>query len=124
MKRLVNLRTAAWTLSIILGLAGCESKPGNPTGTETPSKDAAAQASDSTEATTSKFQDVLAKLTPEDVSKATAQKICPVSEEPLGSMGVPPKVDVNGQAVWICCESCREKLLADPDKHLAKIKTE
>ena len=49
------------------------------------------------------------------------QHFCPVSGEMLGSMGVPEKVDVNGQPVWICCDGCKDKLLADPDKYLAKL---
>jgi hypothetical protein len=36
-------------------------------------------------------------------------------------MGPPPKVNVNGTTVFICCEGCRERLLAEPDKYLAKL---
>ncbi len=64
----------------------------------------------------------LAKLSDEDRKLAEAQKVCPVSDEPLGSMGVPQKLTVKGKTVFICCEGCREKLEADPDKYLAKIK--
>ena len=39
----------------------------------------------------------------------------------LGSMGTPPKVDVNGQSVFLCCEGCREALLEEPEKYLAKL---
>jgi Cu(I)/Ag(I) efflux system membrane fusion protein len=39
----------------------------------------------------------------------------------LGTMGAPEKVDVNGEMVWICCDGCKDKLLADPQKYLAKI---
>ncbi|WP_460166783.1 hypothetical protein [Thermostilla marina] len=49
------------------------------------------------------------------------QHICPVSGEMLGSMGTPIKVDVSGRQVWICCEGCRDSLLAEPDKYLAKL---
>jgi Cu(I)/Ag(I) efflux system membrane fusion protein len=64
----------------------------------------------------------LAKLSAEDRAAAEKQRVCPVSDEPLGSMGVPIKVDVSGKSVWICCDGCREDLLADPDKYLAKLK--
>ena len=64
----------------------------------------------------------LAKLSPEDRAAAEKQRVCPVSDEPLGSMGVPIKVDVKGQSVWICCDGCREDLLAEPDKYLEKLK--
>jgi hypothetical protein len=42
----------------------------------------------------------------------------------LGTMGPPKKVDVSGRQVWICCDGCQDKLLADPDKYLAKLPKE
>ena len=39
----------------------------------------------------------------------------------LGSMGTPKKVDVNGTVVFICCNGCRQPLLEDPEKYLAKL---
>ncbi|MEW4528160.1 hypothetical protein [Maioricimonas sp. JC845] len=63
----------------------------------------------------------LAKLSDEDRTLAEEQKICPVGESLLGSMGTPVKVDVNGKPVFICCEHCREPLLEDPDKYLANL---
>lgn len=64
----------------------------------------------------------LAKLSNEDRALAEKQKVCPVSGEELGSMGAPIKVDVKGQPVFICCEGCKEDLLAKPDEYLAKLK--
>ena len=52
---------------------------------------------------------------------ALDQVICPVTDFKLGSMGVPPKVMVNGEPVFICCEGCREGLLQEPDMYLAKL---
>ena len=49
------------------------------------------------------------------------QKVCPVSGEPLGSMGVPVKVTVKDRDVLLCCEGCRSAILDDPDKYLAKL---
>lgn len=66
----------------------------------------------------------LAKLSPEDAASAEKQHVCPVSGKMLGAMGAPLKIDVNGQSVWICCDSCKDTLLEDPDKYLAKLKTE
>ncbi|RMF41389.1 MAG: hypothetical protein D6753_09690 [Planctomycetota bacterium] len=63
----------------------------------------------------------LASLSAEDAASAERQHFCPVSGAMLGTMGTPRKVEVNGQDVWICCEECRDELLADPDKYLAKI---
>jgi hypothetical protein len=64
----------------------------------------------------------MGKLSPQDRELAMKQAVCAVTGEPLGSMGAPIKIDVKGQSVFICCESCRDPLLADPDKHLAKLK--
>ncbi len=63
----------------------------------------------------------LADLSPEDRALAQQQVICPVTESPLGSMGTPLKIDVNGKAIFICCEGCREALLSEPDKYLARL---
>jgi len=63
----------------------------------------------------------LAALAPEDRALAEAQETCPVSGEPLGSMGTPIKVMVKDRAVFLCCESCRKDLLANPDKYLAML---
>jgi hypothetical protein len=39
-------------------------------------------------------------------------------------MGPPIKVMVDGRPVFICCEGCRQKLLAEPAKYLAKLDEE
>jgi len=71
-----------------------------------------------------KMEAELAKLSPEDAASALKQHMCPVSGEMLGAMGAPEKVGVNGQQVWICCDGCKEKLLANPNKYLAKLEKE
>ncbi len=63
----------------------------------------------------------LSELTVEDRALAEKQRICPVAEQQLGWMGTPKKVDVGGTSVFICCESCRARLLKEPDKYLAKL---
>jgi RND family efflux transporter MFP subunit len=63
----------------------------------------------------------LAKLSPTDRKLAEAQGMCVVSDEsPLGSMGMPLKVMVDGKPVFICCEGCREEALKDPQATTAK----
>lgn len=49
------------------------------------------------------------------------QKTCPVTDQPLGSMGKPVKVHVKGRTVFLCCAGCQKKLLANPDKYLKKL---
>ncbi len=68
------------------------------------------------------IQAALAKLPEADRKAAELQKMCVVSDQPLGSMGAPIKVDVNGEPVFICCEHCREGLEQNPAKYLAKLK--
>lgn len=63
----------------------------------------------------------LDKLSPEDKALAEAQKSCPIGNEPLGSMGVPMKLEVKGQPVFICCEGCKSAAMKDPDKTLQKV---
>jgi Cu(I)/Ag(I) efflux system membrane fusion protein len=63
----------------------------------------------------------LSELSPEDRALVEKQGICPVAECRLGSMGTPKKVDVHGTPVFICCEGCRESLLSEPDKYLARL---
>jgi hypothetical protein len=65
--------------------------------------------------------EAMAALDEADRAAALAQKVCPVSDEALGSMGTPIKVKVGDRDVFICCESCRDGLLAEPDKYLAKL---
>jgi hypothetical protein len=73
------------------------------------------------QAMTSEIEANLASLSAEDHELAIKQKICPISEEPLGSMGAPIKVAVAGHEVFVCCEACEEPLKQDPTTHLAKI---
>jgi len=63
----------------------------------------------------------LDKLAPEDRRRAIAQRICPVTGEPLGSMGVPHKMIVRGHTVFLCCEGCVSTVEDDPDAALKKL---
>lgn len=63
----------------------------------------------------------MAELAPEDRQLAEAQGFCVVSDEPLGSMGAPIKLMVDGQPAFVCCKGCEKKALADPAKTLAKV---
>lgn len=63
----------------------------------------------------------IAALAPEDHDRATAQGTCPISGQPLGSMGVPHKMIVNGEAVFLCCQGCEPEVQKDPNKVLKKL---
>jgi hypothetical protein len=63
-----------------------------------------------------------AKLTPEDRALAEAQEWCVVqTDERLGSMGPPIKLDIKGHPVFLCCKGCQKKAERDPDATLAKL---
>jgi membrane fusion protein, copper/silver efflux system len=65
----------------------------------------------------------LALLSPEDRSLAVAQRYCPVlPANRLGSMGVPFKVMIQGQPVFLCCDACADEARAQPERSLAKVR--
>ena len=91
--------------------------------TSSNSADPPAAATD-THASNGKMLEGLALLTQAERTQAEEQRICPVSNEPLGSMGKPPKVTIDGRDVYLCCAGCEQELRENPDKYLAKLKTE
>jgi hypothetical protein len=57
----------------------------------------------------------------EDRLLSARQKICPVTGEPLDSMGGPVRVEVSGRVVFVCCKACEKPLRKNPEKYLAKL---
>ena len=118
-------------LTLSIAVVGCNTSTPDSTTTIAPAAQAdhtghdpgdhAQQSGAAAQTDMGKMKAELAKLSPEDAASAEKQHFCPVSGEMLGMMGVPKKVDVKGQQVWICCDSCRESLLKDPDGYLAKL---
>lgn len=60
-----------------------------------------------------------AKATRADMGAISAQKLCPVMNEPLMSMGGAWKVYAKGQPVFVCCKGCIQKVERNPDFYLA-----
>lgn len=60
-------------------------------------------------------------LSPEDKLLVDRQKICPVTSEPLDSMGGPVPVLLNGRKVFVCCKGCESPLRRSPSKYLANL---
>lgn len=56
-----------------------------------------------------------------DRQQAIAQRICPVTGAALGSMGVPSKITLRGQPVFLCCKGCMGKAKRNPDEMLKKL---
>ncbi len=61
------------------------------------------------------------KLSPEDQKLAIKQGSCPVTDEPLGSMGTPVKVIVQGQPVFLCCAGCEMEAQEHAEETLKKV---
>ena len=68
-----------------------------------------------------KVQTAMAQLSPGDRALAEQQRLCPVTDEPLGSMGRPVKLIVDGRPVFICCKGCEQELRSDAKKYMAKV---
>ena len=49
-----------------------------------------------------------------------AQQTCPVTGQPLGSMGKPIAVSVGDQRIYVCCAGCVDAVKSSPQKYLAK----
>ena len=112
------IRSSALVVSVAaLALAGCgDARPPAP-----PAVAAATPAAPTT-AGSGEVAAGRAKLPAEDRVLVEAQEWCAVStDERLGAMGPPLKLDVGGQPVFVCCKGCRRKALADPDATLAKV---
>lgn len=97
-------------LAMLVGCESAEQRSAPPAAqTDTPATPASEGSSE--------VERELAKLSPEDRQLAEAQKVCPVSEQPLGSMGAPIKITKDGKSLFICCEGCRE----DAEKNFAEL---
>ncbi len=123
----IPVRYGLWApiflLPFIFG-SGCSTsatKDGPDAGPATASHGPQSQPANSGNEADADVSEELAKLPPEDRALAQKQKVCPVSDAPLGSMGVPFKVAVNGRTVFLCCGGCQEQLNKNVDKYLAKL---
>lgn len=116
MLRTTSLAFALFTAFGLLILAGCNNQPATPEDTATVEPHDHDQ-----DPVDPEIEANLTKLPPELHELAHDQRICPVSGEPLGSMGVPQAVEVLDRTVLICCEHCEETLKQDPEKYLAKL---
>lgn len=61
------------------------------------------------------------KLPEADAEAALKQKVCPISNENLGAMGTPIKVEADGKTAFLCCDGCKEEFEKDPKAVLAKL---
>jgi Cu(I)/Ag(I) efflux system membrane fusion protein len=69
-----------------------------------------------------KVHAVLAKLSRVDRRLAEAQGYCPIQQTTrLGAMGVPVKIFVKGEPVFLCCKGCEKQARDHADRTLARI---
>jgi hypothetical protein len=123
-------RTIPLLAALLLVAAGCNDPKSTPAGTQsnTTVAKAATTTTTTTTATAMSEEDQikanLAMLSPEDRALAEKQKYCveQPDERLGGEMGVPIKLMIKGEAVFICCKGCEKHALKDPDRTLAKAK--
>jgi hypothetical protein len=60
----------------------------------------------------------ISRTTAADQAAISAQRVCKVSGEPLGSMGVPIKVTRGDRSIFLCCPGCVKSIQANPDRYL------
>jgi hypothetical protein len=60
----------------------------------------------------------VSRATAADQAPISAQRVCKVSGEPLGSMGTPVKVTRGDRAIYLCCQGCVKSVQANPDRYL------
>lgn len=64
----------------------------------------------------------IAKLPPADQELARTQRVCPVTDEPLGSMGAPIKVVVDGEPIFLCCQGCERDVRENAGEMVKKVR--
>lgn len=111
MSRLMTLSVLSVAMLWVSGSLGCG-------GEEAAEKPADMPAVDES---TSAIEKALASLSAEDRELVVMMEDCPVSGQPLGSMGTPIKITKDGRSLFICCEGCREEAEKKFDDLIAKI---
>jgi Cu(I)/Ag(I) efflux system membrane fusion protein len=106
--RLTAGATAVYTSGTGSGQAGGNGETGGPRPSTAEDED-------------SKVQAVLAKLSRSDRKLAEAQGYCPVLGNRLGAMGLPVKVFLKGESVFLCCKGCERRARAKPEQTLAEV---
>ena len=69
-----------------------------------------------------KLKAVLAKLSREDQQSVKQQEFCVIlTQNRLGSMGTPIKVNIQGKTAFLCCNGCSEEATTNPTATLATL---
>jgi hypothetical protein len=132
MNRTVVFSLAVVAVALSAGFSGCSAQqhadPAASTAERSPQPEtpagnqaSATQSGTYAEDDRAEIEAALAKLPQEDRAVAEKQKLCPVTDEPLGSMGTPIKVTVEGREVFVCCEGCVDELKDNFAKYQGKL---
>ena len=106
----------ALTCVLLFGL-GCADRNAGPAGTtDAPKGDDKLPTMTAKE---KKIEAARAQLSPEDRALVDAQDYCAVTpKQKLGAMGVPIKVTIKGQPVFLCCKGCKGTAEDEPEATL------
>ncbi|HEV3119661.1 MAG TPA: efflux RND transporter periplasmic adaptor subunit [Gemmataceae bacterium] len=63
----------------------------------------------------------LSALSAADRVLALKQGFCPVTKKPLGSMGTPTTIVIDGKTIFLCCAGCESALRKNPGKYLSHL---
>lgn len=91
-------------------VAGIEASKGMDSGSDVPTSDKETA-----------IRSALGKLSTTERTLVESQKLCPVSGQRLGAMGVPVKVMIQERPVLLCCGGCNEAALGNPKQTLSKV---
>lgn len=122
-------RTWLALVTLAAGLVGCgepapEAAPpsGTPVIQAAPTPPGAEPAPVATASLTEEEVAEVKKLPEAEQAAALAQIVCPISDEHLGSMGAPLKVEHAGKTYFfLCCKGCSKQFAADPAAAVAKL---
>lgn len=64
-----------------------------------------------------------APTTAADAAAIARQVNCPVTEQPLNSMGGAWRVTVEGRSLFVCCRGCIPRVQREPQRYLTKLPT-
>lgn len=124
MSHSISVGLWAATIALTSFFIGCsaeqQSEPAATTTAASPAQSSPGETSESDEEQ-AEINEALAKLSLEDRALAEKQKVCPVTDEPLGSMGTPIKVTVDGREAFVCCEGCVDELKNNFAKYEEKL---
>lgn len=99
----------------VMNLIGCSQQQ------PAPASSTAAPDATSVDGSSAKIDAAMAKLSAEDRQAAVAQRVCPVTGEPLGSMGKPIKITEGDRHLFVCCAGCEEEAKGKFDEFYAQL---